>query len=445
MPLIETPPEEVQDYFPPSLREKYVLAGKIEQLKLSKHATPAQIGWEPNWDDFQQRSEQLQAKNADKSEKNVPSGWPRHLPSHLAWRGEDLNQESAYVYEISGSDKEEIIRALAICKDRHLTLGDINRSTFHLPSLHAKLEAISKDIHSGFGFFVVRGWQSAEFSQADNAIVFVGISSYIAEKRGRQNQRGMMLTHITDIAPIVTSEVKLRSAYSNVKQPFHSDLMCGVLALFCQSPAAEGGETRLASSWNIYNELAASRPDIIHVLQNDNWVHDTHGRDPPYHYRPLLHLNENSKPILIFSRRVLTGSRETPRTAGIPPLSEEQAEALDALHLIASKHCIEIKQQAGDMLFVNNFAILHSRKSFTDSEVAKRYFMRLWLYNEEQSWTLPESLQLPWDRIFAPLHNVRDYWDADPFKTVVDPAANLPGPPPPPPPPPPVVYSTSCG
>ena len=36
-----------------------------------------------------------------------------------------------------------------------------------------------------------------------------------------------------------------------------------------------GGETYLAPSLSIYNELAATRPDIIRTLAENDWVHDT--------------------------------------------------------------------------------------------------------------------------------------------------------------------------
>ena len=39
--------------------------------------------------------------------------------------------------------------------------------------------------------------------------------------------------------------------------------------------AASGGETILASAWQVYNELAATRPDVIQTLADDSWVHDT--------------------------------------------------------------------------------------------------------------------------------------------------------------------------
>lgn len=36
-----------------------------------------------------------------------------------------------------------------------------------------------------------------------------------------------------------------------------------------------GGTSILASSWTVYNELAATRPDLIHVLSKPDWPFDT--------------------------------------------------------------------------------------------------------------------------------------------------------------------------
>ena len=35
-----------------------------------------------------------------------------------------------------------------------------------------------------------------------------------------------------------------------------------------------GGESFLASSAKIYNEIAKERPDVIHTLIKDDWVFD---------------------------------------------------------------------------------------------------------------------------------------------------------------------------
>jgi len=63
------------------------------------------------------------------------------------------------------------------------------------------------------------------------------------------------------------------SPYVARAQPFHTD-MCDVLSLYALGVAAYGGESFLASSAKIYNEIARTRPDIIHVLAKDDWIFD---------------------------------------------------------------------------------------------------------------------------------------------------------------------------
>jgi hypothetical protein len=44
--------------------------------------------------------------------------------------------------------------------------------------------------------------------------------------------------------------------------------------MYALGVGAAGGESLLASSGKIYNEIAANRPDVIHVLANDDWIFD---------------------------------------------------------------------------------------------------------------------------------------------------------------------------
>ena len=154
---------------------------------------------------------------------------------------------------------------------------------------------------------------------------------------------------------------------------------------------------------------------------------DSFGLNPPFYRRALLHYN-GRYPILNFSRRIITGAPMTPRTPDNPPVTESQAEALDALHFCASKHALKLHLKTGDMCFVNNFAVLHSRGAFEDSSMAsgqnqndlssalaRRYVLRLWLNNSEKGSDVPAGLQLAWDRIFAPLEEIEDFYDIDPF------------------------------
>jgi hypothetical protein len=54
-------------------------------------------------------------------------------------------------------------------------------------------------------------------------------------------------------------------AYTTDKQVFHTD-SGDIVALFALETAKEGGASKLASTWKVYNEIARTRPDLIHTL-----------------------------------------------------------------------------------------------------------------------------------------------------------------------------------
>jgi len=195
-------------------------------------------------------------------------------------------------------------------------------------------------------------------------------------------------------------------------QPFHTDTVCDVVGLLTRNCSAKGGSSILASSWTVYNELAATRPDLIHVLSKPDWPFDTYGRDPPYYRRALLYYNDG-KVILNFSRRLLTGVPTAIQSNNIPGLTEAQAEALDAIHFIAKKHEIKTTMRKGDIRFINNMGVVHCREAFENDDSSQRHLIRLWLNNEKMVWKLPPSLRLAWARVFHD-DDRGSYWDIEP-------------------------------
>ena len=69
---------------------------------------------------------------------------------------------------------------------------------------------------------------------------------------------------------------------------------------------------------------------------------------------------------LQYGRRYFVGFGALPRSADIPPITEAQAEALDTLHFIGEKYCINTEFQKGDIQYVNNLSIFHARDGFID-------------------------------------------------------------------------------
>ncbi len=108
--------------------------------------------------------------------------------------------------------------------------------------------------------------------------LYAGLSSHIAPVRARQDNQykgepaDVVLAHIKDLSSVVDGSKIGAPAYTTEKQVFHTDAG-DVIALFALEASAEGGESYLASSWRVYNELASTRPDLIRTLA-EPWAAD---------------------------------------------------------------------------------------------------------------------------------------------------------------------------
>lgn len=106
--------------------------------------------------------------------------------------------------------------------------------------------------------------------------------------------------------------------------------------------------------------------------------------------------------IFNFAREPLLGLDGVRRAQGLATLSAKQREALDLIEEIATENQLTVSAQPGDMFFINNHGILHSREAFEDTLVngPSRYLVRMWLKNPLLAWKLPRALQEGNSRIY---------------------------------------------
>lgn len=109
-------------------------------------------------------------------------------------------------------------------------------------------------------------------------IIYAGVSSHIASERGRQDHQwegkpaDVVLAHIKNLTNTPDAHRIGAPAYTTDKQVFHTD-SGHIVSLFALDVAAKGGQSKVASSWHVYNELASTRPDLIRTLA-EPWVVD---------------------------------------------------------------------------------------------------------------------------------------------------------------------------
>ncbi|GES60772.1 putative TfdA family oxidoreductase [Aspergillus terreus] len=362
------------------------------------------IQYHPDYQKYKARTQRRKA--TEDLIQTLPPGFPAQLSSPLVWEGKDIESRDDWIYKLSEEQLNEIDAALKHFQSLKLPLGYIDEVTFPLPGLRPVLRALSKDLHFGRGFFVLRGLRVENYSREENIIIYAGVSSHIGSIRGRQedtrftNGTSLVLSHIKDLSGSVDKGRIGAPSNTADKQVFHTDVG-DIVSLMCLQPAAEGGESYLSSSWLVYNILARERPDLIHTLAQDWPVDGFNNPEKPYTNRPLLYHQPatESAPervLIQYARRYFTGFLAQPRSPHIPPITEAQAEALDALHFLAEEHRASLDFQRGDVQYVNNLSIFHARNGFRDEPGQERHLMRLWLRDPEYAWETPEPLRPRW-------------------------------------------------
>ena len=76
------------------------------------------------------------------------------------------------------------------------------RENFPLPTLSPILRALAEELHHGCGFFALRGLDPNKYSREDNIIIFLGISSYVGEMRGKQDDSGHLFGSSCPWSPV---------------------------------------------------------------------------------------------------------------------------------------------------------------------------------------------------------------------------------------------------
>ncbi|KAF5723289.1 Clavaminate synthase [Fusarium mundagurra] len=269
----------------------------------------------------------------------VPEGFPHKLDSTLAWTRDDIHSRGReWRTELSVEDVAVIEAAANAFQDEFGDLSQISPTTFKLPvELSDRLRQLSDNIYKRNGFQIISGLVP---SKAD-------LSGHVINVRTRDNALGT-------IAP----------AFSDSPLSFHTD-HCEVLSFYYRSMPATNGRTVLSSSWQVYNELAATRPDLLHAL-TEPWVLDSY-------------------PILGWQRK---------RNPELPSPTHAQLEALDAVQFIAQKNAITLPVTDGDITFINDMSVFHAREGFQDGHAdTARHLLKMYLRDPVQQWEVPDSVQ----------------------------------------------------
>jgi hypothetical protein len=307
----------------------------------------------------------------------IPDG---RIEGPAAWYGADLARRSDWIFPLERKDLEEIDRAIQSFSASGVDLSRISPESFPLPALGPRLKALLHELLEGRGFVLVRGLEVERYSRLQNATAYMGIGSYFGRPRS-QNAKGHLLGHVRDLGYSV-ADPGVRYYQTSRKLDYHTDSV-DIVGLLCLKTAKAGGESFLASSTTCYNEFHARRPDLVARLF-DAYPTDRRGEVPegmkPWFDMPVLHWHQGRLSGSFTSEYIASAQRNFPEAKRLTPAHEEALEVLSEIVNDPRVH-LAMTFNPGDMQFLHNHQIFHSRSDFENwpEPERHRHLLRLWL------------------------------------------------------------------
>ncbi|MEV5970454.1 TauD/TfdA family dioxygenase [Streptomyces sp. NPDC051921] len=235
----------------------------------------------------------------------------------------------------------------------------------------------------GAGFVVFRGLDLAGLTDQQCAELCARVVGQVGAPAGLRLQRSAneLLTAATAPAVPRTPDPGAPASHSGDEQVLlpHMDRGEGprpprLLALLCIRPAPEGGESLLASGTALHNRLAVERPEALRELYRDFHF----GRGPDFdRVRPVFHLDGTTLRVHYNRYWIGRGQDETGR-----PFSPGRRDALRAMDSLLRDPAMvtSLPLCRGDLLLVNNSAVLHGRRPFRNGGApdSQRCYARVW-------------------------------------------------------------------
>jgi hypothetical protein len=296
-----------------------------------------------------------------------------------AWRGDDLTSDPTWIVTLSGPEVADLEQALAAARATGRPLAEIGRAQFPLTVLRPRLEHVLREVQDGRGFVVLRGIPVARHSADDVGLMFWGMGRYLGRPL-YQNPAGDLLGHVYDQGRTY-GNIDVRGYETNAYLPYHTDAG-DMVGLLCLRRAVKGGLSSIVSSVTAHNEIATNHPEYLGLLYNGY-----------YYIRREAALTERAvseRPIPVFGcqdgvvscRYIRNQINAGAVKRGVPLTSLEQA-AIDYLDEQTRRPDLRLDMdlEPGDIQFINNYTVLHSRTEFVDGAEPhqKRHMLRLWL------------------------------------------------------------------
>lgn len=352
---------------------------------------------------------------------SATSTFARFDDSPANWKGPELAaQPERWMVNLSRAELDDLDAVIQRHGKRTDDLTNLRPEDLHLPVLGERLESVREQLLNGVGLALLRGFEVQNYSLREAATAYWAVALHLGSPVS-QNAGGHVLGHVRDLG-FDASKPSGRGYQTAEKLSFHAD-WGDVVGLLSIRTSKSGGLSSAVSSTALYHAMIDRHPELmpplLDIVYRDRRDEVPANREPWYRIPVFMPHKDR-----VFCQYVRSTVRKAQRFPEAPRLTELQEKAFDKMDELAAsdEFRLNMEFQPGDMQFLCNHWILHSRTSFEDwPELEKRrHLLRVWLacpggpempsyYDEHQPLSLtgrPQGIRCPGVELSAPLEAV---------------------------------------
>jgi Taurine catabolism dioxygenase TauD, TfdA family len=293
------------------------------------------------------------------------------------WSPAELRDVAGWSYRIGDREADELAAGIAAVRRSGVPIVEVARENFPLGPFADILADVRHELVDGRGIVMLQGFPVERFDREATAIAYIGLGSHLGQTMS-QNKQGHVLGHVKDLGGDY-ADPHTRGYMTRAEMRFHADA-CDYVGLLCLQASRSGGASRVASSVTVYNRILERRPDLARVLTEDFYRSrsgETDAGDPPFFEQPIFSFTDG-----YFSATgagaVIDKAQNLP---GVPKFTAAQKQAIEVYRATVEQCALDIDFKPGDIQFLNNFVMLHTRREYEDwpEPARKRHLLRLWL------------------------------------------------------------------
>jgi hypothetical protein len=314
---------------------------------------------------------------------------PGPLDGPAVWTAEELVERPEWNHRLGPEERRELLALTERLERREpgdleptidgRPLEQTGPEDLPLPNLSRRLATIGRQLEEGAGAVRMHGFPIEELDESAARLLYWAMAVRLGTPVS-QSAKGERIFSVRD-AGFRNDDPRARGPNTRKRLTFHTD-RSDVVGFLCLRQAREGGENEIASSTAVYNEIRARRPDLLwELMQPFYYLRHTvdTANDRPWCRQPVFSFRDGWFACCLL--RVLI--ERAHRNPELPDLTPAQVEALDLVESIADdeRRRVRFRQQAGDLIWLNNWVVLHKRQAFVDHDdpSLRRHILRLWL------------------------------------------------------------------